>query len=285
MKDKFTIDFDYLTNQLSTERIYKLADVQDRIEKVAYDIVRFRDNKDTDQLWKIEDRADGPVIIALYGDDGALLSESSETSEWDAIPDKTAMNIFYKGESVVALSEKELGIPKEEFPLVKKWLPKKLASSIELQNNLFNLMTSSNKELVVKRFPELKKAAQLNTEQLTDSELPKTEPVVSSLLTQLQIPTPPLTALKQFVFAQQVKKLFFPTPQAVEQLVQILRQSNIDLNILPILPEVKQAIQIIKNLYDEPEEIQNFIYALYRSPSDLEDVKRQQRLADMQSKV
>ena len=263
MKDKFTIDFDYLTNQLSTERIYKLADVQDRIEKVAYDIVRFRDNKDTDQLWKIEDRADGPVIIALYNDDGSLLSESAESQEWDAIPDKTAMNIFYKGESIVALSETELGISKSEFPLVRKWLPKKLAASIQMQRNLFGLMPAASKKLVIKRFPELEKIAQMNSE-----------------LTALRKPSNPSNILERFLFAQQIKQLFFTTSEAVQELVRILKD-NVDLTYAPISNDMKQVIQVIRLVYADPDMLKNFIYMLYRSPSDLEDIKRQQRLADV----
>lgn len=365
MKDKFTIDFDYLTNQLSTERIYKLADVQDRIEKVAYDIVRFRDNKDTDQLWKIEDRADGPVIIALYNDDGSLLSESAESQEWDAIPDKTAMNIFYKGESIVALSETELGISKSEFPLVRKWLPKKLAASIQMQRNLFGLMPAASKKLVIKRFPELEKIAQMNSEltalrkpsnpsnilerflfaqqikrlvlptsqdveklvkllhnenvQDASSELIEAANIVKDLyktpqdiqefiyslyrnpedveavkkqdllveqqdttskLSQLKIPSPPFTTLQQFLFAQQVKQLFFTTSEAVQELVRILKD-NVDLTYAPISNDMKQVIQVIRLVYADPDMLKNFIYMLYRSPSDLEDIKRQQRLADV----
>jgi hypothetical protein len=161
MKDKFTIDFNSLANTLTSEKSYKLADVQNRIEKVAYDLVRFRDNEDTEQLWKIEERPDGPVIVALYGNDGSLMVESVKETDWEAIPDKTAMNIFYKGEPIVALSSDELGIPIEDFSLVKRWLPKKLSSDESLQKVLFNKMSIACRRLVANRFPELTKVAQI----------------------------------------------------------------------------------------------------------------------------
>jgi hypothetical protein len=160
MNDKFTVDFDHLTQTLLPQkRAYRLADVEDRIERVAYDLVRFRDNADTDQLWKIEQGTDGdPVIVALYGEDGSLkTSESSTKKDWDAIPDKKAVHIFYKGEALVSLSAQELGIPAEEFGLVRRWLPRKLETDSGLQKALLSKVASSGRALIAQRFPELSK--------------------------------------------------------------------------------------------------------------------------------
>lgn len=159
MKDKFTVDFDHLTQTvLPPQRIYRLADVEHRIEKVAYDLVRFRDNADTEQLWKIEEGADGPVIVALYGDDGGLkTSESSIKNDWEAIPDKKSMHIFYKGEEIISLNSEDLGIPVDEFDLVRRWLPRKLSSDQGLQKALLRKVASAGRELIAQRFPELSK--------------------------------------------------------------------------------------------------------------------------------
>lgn len=161
MKDKFTVDFDHLTQTLlPKKRAYRLADVEDRIERVAYDLVRFRDNADTDQLWKIEESSEGPVIVALYGDDGEIKTvESSTKNDWDAIPDKKAMHVFYKGEPLVSLSSEDLGIPAEEFGLLRRWLPRKLETDQGLQKALLNKVASSGRELIAQRFPELRKVA------------------------------------------------------------------------------------------------------------------------------
>jgi hypothetical protein len=159
MKDKFTVDFDHLSQTLlPRKRAYRLADVEDRIERVAYDLVRFRDNADTDQLWKIEESAEGPVIVALYGEDGELkTSESSVKKDWDAIPDKKAVHIFYKGEPLVSFSSQELGIPVEEFGVLRRWLPRKLEADQSLQKALLSKVASSGRELIAQRFPELRK--------------------------------------------------------------------------------------------------------------------------------
>ncbi len=122
MKDKFTVNFDRLAETVTPQRAYRLKDVEHRIEKVAYDLVRFRENEDTDQLWKIEDGGDGPVIVALYGEDGSLPKVESKR-DWDVIPDKTAMHFYYKGEPLVSLSSAQLGIPESEFNIAGRWLP------------------------------------------------------------------------------------------------------------------------------------------------------------------
>lgn len=158
MKDRFSVNFDQLSQSILPKNTYRLADVEHKIEKVAYDMVRFRDNQDTDQLWKIKETADGPVIVALYGDDGQMTTESK--TDWDAVPDKKAMHIFYKGEPLVSLSSSDLGIPVEEFSIVRRWLPNKLANDPDLQKDLFGKIPACSRVAIAKRFPELTKIAQ-----------------------------------------------------------------------------------------------------------------------------
>lgn len=177
MKDKFTVNFDNLSQTLLPQTSYRLVDVQHRIEKVAYDLVRFRDNEDTDQLWKIQDGIDGPVIVALYGEDGGLAVESTkEKSNWDALPDKSAMHIYYKGEPLVSLSSKDMGIPETEFNVARRWLPKKLASDESLQKEVFSKLGARSCELICQRFPELRKVADWTPEDLTSEEIVDDDP-------------------------------------------------------------------------------------------------------------
>jgi hypothetical protein len=159
MDDKFKVNFDQLAPKLIPQkRAYRLADVQDRIEKVAFDLVRFRDVDEAANLWKIEESAEGPVIVALYGED-LKMAESSIKKDWDAIPDKKAVHVFYKGEPLVSLSSQDLGIPAEEFDIVRRWLPRKLEIDRELQRALLSKVASSGRELIAQRFPELRKVA------------------------------------------------------------------------------------------------------------------------------
>jgi len=158
MKDKFSVNFDQLATHLTPDPVIRLSDVEGRIEKVAYDMVRFRDNSDTDQLWKIQEGPEGPVIVALYGEDGSKVSESSEDAktDWEALPEKSAMHIFYKGEHLTSLSSSDLGIPEEEFPVLRRWLPKKLAADKGLQKELFSKVAAPGRKMITERFPEFR---------------------------------------------------------------------------------------------------------------------------------
>jgi hypothetical protein len=169
MKDKFTINFDHLAERVVPQQTYRLRDVEHRIERVAYDLVRFRENEDTDQLWKIEDGSDGPVIVALYGDDGSLLkTESSTKKVWEVIPDKTAMHFYYKGEPLVSLSSEQLGIPESEFNIAGRWIPQKLASDERFQELLLNTVNRAGRVHIAQRFPELTKVAGVTEEDWED---------------------------------------------------------------------------------------------------------------------
>ncbi len=169
MKDKFTVDFDHLAERVIQKKAYRLSDVEHRIERVAYDLVRFRENEDTDQLWKIEDGSDGPVIVALYGDNGSLLTtESSAKKDWEVIPDKTAMHFYYKGEPLVSLSSVQLGIPEEEFNIAGRWIPQKLASDERFQTLLLNTINRAGRVHIAQRFPELTKVAGVTEEDWED---------------------------------------------------------------------------------------------------------------------
>jgi hypothetical protein len=169
MKDKFTIDFDHLAESVVPQQTHHLRDVEHRIERVAYDLVRFRDNEDTDQLWKVEDGSDGPVIVALYGDDGSLIkTESSPKKDWEVIPDKTAMHFYYKGEPLVSLSSDQLGIPENEFTIAGRWIPRKLASDERFQMLLLNTINKAGRVHIAQRFPELTKIAGVTEEDWED---------------------------------------------------------------------------------------------------------------------
>jgi len=127
---------------------YKLADVKAQIEKVAFDVVRFKDDDNRANLWQIQSCDDGDYIIALYDED------FKKESEWEASLDKTAsfVHIFYKKTELGKLSSKDLG----DLDLVRaaKILPQKLASNNQLKDLFLDRLPS--KQVVLAKFPELK---------------------------------------------------------------------------------------------------------------------------------
>lgn len=160
---KFNLDYSNLEERLlnNKRKEYRLADVSHRIEKVAFDVVRFIDSENIDNLWKIEKRDDGEVILAMYSDDedDSITVESSKNNDWDTAIDKSAsyINIFYKGEPITKVDVNKLNIPKEDINLLARSLPSKLASNPNLVTKMINELSIDEKRMVLSKYPELNK--------------------------------------------------------------------------------------------------------------------------------
>ena len=155
--DRFLVDFTKLDTKMNGPKVYKLADVQHKIQKVAFDIVRFRDNEDTDQLWRIEESVDGPVIVAMYESfhEDSKIAEASAKSDWGAIADsETHVNVLYKGEAVKTIAASKLGV--EDVHLLCKWLPKKLSSDSGFRTALVKDIPRESRDLLLSKYPELR---------------------------------------------------------------------------------------------------------------------------------
>lgn len=128
-------------------KMYKLADVSSRIEKVAFDVVRFKDDDNRANLWQIQSGEDGDYIIALYNE------EFRKESDWEALVDKKAsvIHIFYKKTELGKLSSQDLG--NLDLDRAAQILPQKLASNSQLKNLFLDRLPS--KQAVLSKFPEL----------------------------------------------------------------------------------------------------------------------------------
>ena len=154
--DKYSVDFTNLNKKINSPKSYKLADVQHLLVKVAFDVVRFRENEDTTQLWQIEDSVDGPVIVAMY--DGIAeesLTAEASVKDWDVIADGEAgANVFYKGEAIKRIAAADMGI--DDVHLLCRWLPDKLASDESLRSSLLKDMSTESRKLLLSKYPELR---------------------------------------------------------------------------------------------------------------------------------
>lgn len=150
---KFTIDYATLTNKFN-KRKYKLADVKEKITKVAFDIVRFKDDDNAANLWQIQSADDGDYIVALYDEEQV---KTAATKTWEVDIDKIAnkLDIFYKNDHLISIACDKLGIPSAEISKVKSYLPSKLASNKKLVSCLIKEMTDSAQKEVAKKYPEL----------------------------------------------------------------------------------------------------------------------------------
>lgn len=148
---KFSINYSNLENVVY-KKAYKLSDVQDKIEKVGFDLVKFKDHDKNADLWQVQQAEDGQYIVALYQQD-----EEKTASDWDVKANKVAnaLEIWYKGDPIVRIATSKLGIPPAELDKVEAYLPNKLAENKKLVKSLLNELNESTKKQVLNKYPEL----------------------------------------------------------------------------------------------------------------------------------
>lgn len=149
---KFTIDYSNLENQVY-KKAYKLEDVKERLETVAFDVVRFKDGDVGADLWQVQSSDDGDYIVSLYQAD----DESPSQQDWQVTASSITgdLQISYKGDPLVRLASSKLGIPSKELHQVEKYLPAKLAENKKLVKALLNELSVSAKKEVLSKYPEL----------------------------------------------------------------------------------------------------------------------------------
>ena len=149
---RYSIDYSGLADQI-TKKAYKLADVKDQLETVAFDVVRFKDGDKGADLWQVQSADDGDYIVALYDEE-----EPEKTAcDWTALVTKNGsdLQISYKGDPLVRLSSAKLGIPSNELHKAEQYLPERLASNKKLVKALLSELSEVAKQEVAKRYPEL----------------------------------------------------------------------------------------------------------------------------------
>lgn len=148
---KFNVDYNKLVNKL-LKKSYRLSDVKDQIETVAFDVVRFKDGDESSKLWQIQNADDGEYIVTLYEDEA-----KTATAGWEVVLSKTAseLHIYYKGDPIVKVATTKLGIPNSELSSVERYLPAKLAGSKTLVHALLGELSGSAKNTVLNKYPEL----------------------------------------------------------------------------------------------------------------------------------
>jgi hypothetical protein len=79
---QFKVDFEKLETQL-LKKSYRLADVKDQLETVAFDIVRFKNTDKSTALWQVQSAEDGDYIISLYED--AEDNKKTASQGWEVV--------------------------------------------------------------------------------------------------------------------------------------------------------------------------------------------------------
>lgn len=148
---KFTLDYSSLEDTVY-KKAYRLSDVKNQLETVAFDVVRFKDSDKAADLWQVQSSDDGDYIVSLY-----QTEEEVKTAQWEVLVNKTAgdLQISYKGDPLVRVSASKIGIPRAELSEVSNYLPSKLASNKKLVKALLNELSESAKKEVLSKYPEL----------------------------------------------------------------------------------------------------------------------------------
>lgn len=151
--NRFSVDYDSLLNTID-KKSFKLKDVHHRLEKIGFDVVRFKDG-DPEQLWQIQSAEDGEYIVTLYSEEDP--AKKLTASPWKVLLNKsgTDLYIFYKDTRVTKLASSTLGIQDSELPQVPKYLPNRLARNPELVAALLNGLDSVVRAEIVQKHPEL----------------------------------------------------------------------------------------------------------------------------------
>lgn len=153
---KFSIDYSSLAK--ITKKAYRLSDVKDQLETVAFDIVRFKDGDKGAELWQVQNADDGDYIVALYDEDEVEKTASAHSANpWGVFVTKNGsdLQISYKGDPLVRLASSKLGIPSAELHKAEQYLPEKLATNKKLVKALLSELSEAARQEVSKRYPEL----------------------------------------------------------------------------------------------------------------------------------
>ena len=139
---KYSLDYEYLQPKPKT---FKLEDVKDRLEKVAFDVVRFVDD-DTAGLWQINQTDDGEYIVAQYEDH----IETEKQSSWNAVLDKQGsnVNIFYGNSPVTKISVASLGLENNDAKYIERALTSSLGNKEFLRKFLSELPQAKRDHLI-----------------------------------------------------------------------------------------------------------------------------------------
>jgi len=151
-------DYEQLDQSVNRKEVIRLADVQDKIERVAFDVVRFRDSEGLDKLWVVEDQDGEQVLVATYEDDSETHKEATASvNSWSALSDNVGnVSVYYKGEPITRLAVSQLGLPESEAHTVCRYLPNKLASDNSWKTALLSELPPSDREVILNKYPELK---------------------------------------------------------------------------------------------------------------------------------
>src|SRR5271165_1510892 len=153
----FSINYDNLHKTVST-KTYRLDDVKHRLDKVAFDIVRFKDSKDPDELWEIQSSDDGEYVVARYSEETAEVKKASQNKNWDVLVSQAGyIHLYYCGTPLAKFAATDLGLSIEDLSTVRRFLPTKLATDKAFVKALLSTLDDNIEQSILQSYPEILK--------------------------------------------------------------------------------------------------------------------------------
>ncbi len=149
-------DFDRLGDKL-TRKSYRLEDVKDKIEKVAFDVVRFKEDDNLNNLWVVKSTDDGEVIVGMY-DDAHPPEKKASVKGWSALPDNKGSEIYvyYNGEPLHRIVISSVGVPNTEASSLSKSITRNLEKNAAYRKSFIATIPLPTQQRFLNKYPELK---------------------------------------------------------------------------------------------------------------------------------
>jgi hypothetical protein len=151
---KHSIDYSALDSTIN-KKSYRLEDVKDRIQRVAFDVVRFKDDDNGANLWQIQSSEEGDYIVSLYDNSGDTVKTAAAKEDWEIVPVRDNLQFFYKGDPILKAAASNIGLTSKDMEAISRHLPKKLAGDKNLIALILNQVDKSSKQKILNKYPEL----------------------------------------------------------------------------------------------------------------------------------
>lgn len=162
--EKFAVNYNALDTDLKPrELVFRYADVKDRLKKVAFDVVKFKDSDDISGLWQIQQTDEGDVIVAKYDDSNYVVAEDPTApiekvaTNWSVMSDQLGehVHVFYKNSPVTKIALAAVGIPKEDADIMCSTLPERLETNKSLASSMLQELSPVDRKELLDTHPEL----------------------------------------------------------------------------------------------------------------------------------
>lgn len=152
--EKSKIDYSRIEEAISPRRRVLMSEVAGRLRKVAFDVVRFVDSDNLDNLWRIEKESDGSeYIVAMY--DSSYIP--NKTSDWQVFSSDGHLQVFYKNSFVAKFALHDIGLSDQSVSNLYPEIENRLAHDNKFVKSLLQAVPEQSVNAFLTKFPEIVK--------------------------------------------------------------------------------------------------------------------------------